>query len=150
MFQTILAALKFSASGRCAFETACRLARLHRARLHVLHVVDIPRTESSLIILEDRAPGVVDSVRRRFEVELQPLLEGYPFFSFHCLEGRPACEVCALARNLAADLIVLGCHQRSGCSSITRLGETGTLILESAPCLVLLAPCRDGNRGATR
>jgi nucleotide-binding universal stress UspA family protein len=64
---------------------------------------------------------------------------------FKCLPADPALEVCKLARNLPADIIVLGCHQLSEKISMGRLDYVGITILEKAPCPVLLIPYLTGS-----
>ena len=55
----------------------------------------------------------------------------------------PALEVCKLARELPADLIILGCHEISEKISLGRLDYVGVTILEKSPCPVLLVPFND-------
>ena len=52
----------------------------------------------------------------------------------------PALEVCRIAGNIGADLIVVGCHQTHRRYSLGRVDYIGMTILEKAPCAVMLIP----------
>ncbi len=141
MFARILVALKFTAAGRHALETAARLARSLDSRLIIFCALDYrllhPDTPDETI------RALTERAERRFETELKPLLQGYGKFAFNCWEADPAVEICRLAHDARADLVVLGCHEKSTHGAITRLGQVGSFILENAPCPVLLVPCPD-------
>lgn len=79
------------------------------------------------------------------QVELKPLLGDLRDFVFNCWEADASTEVCRLARDTKADLIVLGCHQSANGKAVSRIGAVGAVILESAPCPVLLIPCPASN-----
>jgi nucleotide-binding universal stress UspA family protein len=139
MFRRIVVALRFNRVGRFALEKSVELAREHGARLLIFHALDYrlmhPETP------EDNILELTKSAQQRFEVEMKPLLGGLRDFAFNCWEADPSTEVCRLARDTKADLVVLGCHQSASGKSVSRIGAVGAAILESAPCPVLLIPC---------
>ena len=52
-------------------------------------------------------------------------------------------DACRIAKNIRADLIVLGCHQSHHKISMGRIDYVGMTILEKAPCPVMLIPFTD-------
>ncbi len=141
MFRRIIVGLKFSTAGKKAFSVAAGLARVHQARLLAFHALDYrlmaPQTSDETILRTTR------EAERRFELEFKPLLSGYRQYAFNAWEADPSVEICLLARETDADLIVIGCHQREGRPGVTRLGQVGLSVLQGAPCMVLLVPCPD-------
>ena len=141
MFNEILVAVKFSAAGAHALKMAVRLAGQHEARLHVFHALDYR--------LKDRAhndPELIDQrvqIEERFEKEFQSLLGDHKKVAYAVYPADPGLEVCKLANELKADLIILGCHQRQEIKAMGRVDYVGMTILEKAPCPVMLVPSFD-------
>ncbi|MEW7978463.1 MAG: universal stress protein [Candidatus Sedimenticola endophacoides] len=116
---------------------AVELARLHQARLSLLHVVEhsgamypgeIPLPEAF-----DLDQRLAESARARLEaIAVQHALEGSP-----CLVeiGVPKREIVRVAQERGADLIVLGSHGRHGLQLL--LGSTANGVLHLAGCDVL-------------
>ena len=129
--------MKFNPAGREALARSADLARLHNAALFVVHVLDyrLQATETS----QSDVSHAVAQAQELFESEARPLTEGVPL-TFKSEPGDPAMSVCRLARDVQADLIVLGCHQLSQKLSLGRIDYVGITILEKAPCPVLLVP----------
>lgn len=141
MFNRIIVALRFNVVGKFALKKGVDLARMHHARLLIFHALDYrlmhPQTPEEKIIELTR------SAQQKFEHELKPLLGDFQEFAFNCWEADPSVEVCKLAIESKADLIIVGCHQGAHGRSVSRIGSIGNAILESAPCPVLLIPCPD-------
>jgi nucleotide-binding universal stress UspA family protein len=138
MFRHILIAFNFTPAGRQALAQAAALARIHGARLTVLHVLETKTAE-----LDAAAPqqcATAADLYRRFAAEAGALATGLEQFAFECQAGEPSLTVCRLARQWNVDLIVLGCHQRPGRQSLMRVDYAGITILEKSPCAVLLIP----------
>jgi nucleotide-binding universal stress UspA family protein len=55
------------------------------------------------------------------------------------IEGQPVEAIVARARQLRADLIVMGTHQRRGLSRLL-MGSVAEGVVRRAPCPVILAP----------
>jgi len=140
-FKRIIVALRFNKVGQFALIKGIDLARVHRARLQIFHALDYrllhPNTPEEKII------ELTKSAQQDFERELKPLLGDFQEFAFNCWEADPSVEVCKLASSTHADLIVIGCHQSASGRSVSRVGEVGNAILQTAPCPVLLIPCPD-------
>jgi nucleotide-binding universal stress UspA family protein len=138
MLRRILVALKFGPAGIEAVKKSIELARVSDAELHIFHALDY-----SLQNTDEEAPEFVEiknRTKKRYLSEIEPLTENLTNVVFRSLPADPALEVCKQARDLQADLIVLGCHQLSEKISMGRLDYVGITILEKAPCPVMLVP----------
>jgi nucleotide-binding universal stress UspA family protein len=136
MFKTILASLKFNATGQEVLSFAARLAKDQGAALHVLHTLDyhlVERGEDDLELV-----AACRSAEDHFAQMYGQLSERPAEMRFHCMAGVPAMAACRLARDLPADLLLLGCHQGDRC--LSRVDYTGMTVLDKAPCPVLVVP----------
>ncbi len=141
MFERIIVALKFGHASLSALNKGVELARLNDAELHIFHALDY-----LLQNLEPDDPKLIeakDEIKRRFESDVAPILGDMQNVSFKCLPADPALEVCKMARDINADLIILGCHQIREKIGMGRVDYVGMTILEKAPCPVMLVPLID-------
>jgi nucleotide-binding universal stress UspA family protein len=141
MFNRILVAFKFGAAAEFALVKGIELARAHAAELYIFHALDYMLAELD----EDdpkRAKAVADA-EQQYASKIKPLLGELVNVSFTCLPSDPALAVCKMARDISADLIVLGCHQLPEKMSLGRVDYIGMTILEKAPCAILLVPLFD-------
>jgi nucleotide-binding universal stress UspA family protein len=135
MARTILVALDGSAREPEVFRTAARLAAAEGASLNICRAVTIPiglpdavwsmsmaQLDATLIAEAQRAADA-----RAAEV---------PGAKAFVRMGQPADVVCDVAKELGADLVVIGAH---GYGAIERLlGTTASKIVHRAPCSVLV------------
>ena len=138
MFERILVALKFGPASMFALNKSLDIARKNNAELHIFHALDYLLQD-----LDENDPKLVEiteKTRSRYETEVAPLLGNLKNVSFKCLPADPALEVCRIARNIQADLIVLGCHQLPEKMCMGRIDYVGMTILEKASCPVILVP----------
>jgi nucleotide-binding universal stress UspA family protein len=138
MFERILVALKFGPASLQALTKGVELARQNNAELHIFHALDYLLQD-----LDKSDPKLLDvkhETERRYKSEVEPLVESLKNVSFKCLPADPAMEVCKMARNIKADLIVLGCHQLREKMGMGRIDYVGMTILEKAPCPIMLVP----------
>ena len=138
MFERILVALKFGPASMHALNKSLEIARLNNAELQIFHALDYLLQD-----LDDNDPRLLEvkhETEHRFKSEIEPLLGNLKRVSFKCLPADPALEVCKMARNINADLIVLGCHQLPEKMCMGRIDYVGMTILEKAPCPVILIP----------
>ena len=141
MFERIIVALKFGPASLSALNKAVAVARLNNAELHVFHAMDY-----LLQNLEANDPKMIEvkhEIEKRFESDVAPILGDMQNVSFKCLPADPALEVCKMARDIKADLIILGCHQLQEKIGMGRVDYVGMTILEKAPCPVMLVPLID-------
>ena len=145
--KTILAAVDFSTGSRAALEHAARLAKLHQARLHVLHVMD----SQAIAALADRrgesyesaAAHALDGGRKALDSWLaQTLLPDNCWVEI--LIGAPLHEILEHVKKVGADLLVAGV---AGAGENTGgAGSVSAKLARKSPADVLLV--RSGHPGA--
>jgi nucleotide-binding universal stress UspA family protein len=122
-----------------ALHHAVSLARWYKAAITLLHVD--PR---GTFMAEDGVGGLasrVDPVERKrlvswlAEVSDEARNSGVPVEA-RVSEGRPTAEIVRVAREMPADLIVMGTHGRTGFDRLV-LGSVTEKVLRQAPCPVL-------------
>ena len=141
MFGKILVGVKYTPASRFAVKKGAALAKIHGASLHIFHCQDYKLTR-----LEDTHPERVaaqETARRCYETDIEPLLGGLASVAFETFPGDPALSLCLIAREIGADLIVLGCHHHGEKLSLGRVDYVGITILEKAHCPVMLVPLND-------
>ena len=136
MYQNILLAVDLGDGTSEIARRAGDLARIHGAKLSVLHVVEYipvePMGEAILpaINFED---DLVKTARRR----LQDLLAetGLQDCDSEVVVGSVKSEIVRRASDAGADLIVIGSHERHGVSVLVNLTED--TVLHASPCDIL-------------
>lgn len=138
---TVLAPVDLSAASMQALNYAIPIAERFQAGLHLVYVHENGHefsTESMSQLLHDIA-------KMRTSVESAPQ-SGRPSLiraeNCHVLIGRAYQKVCDLARELAADLIILASRGQTGLARVL-LGSTAQRIVQLAPCPVLVARQRN-------
>jgi len=138
MFNRILVALKFGPASMFALKKSLELARLNDAELHIFHALDYLLQET-----DENDPKLVEikeEAGRLYKTEIEPLLGNLKNVSFKCRPADPALAACKLARDIPADLLVLGCHSHKEKMCMGRIDYVGMTILEKASCPVMLVP----------
>lgn len=146
-FRRILVPMDFSGLSRQAFICAVPLARQHRSRINLIHVVQppvvLPPFPAPGLVMPVNTARLVGAAKRRLDklaARFLPLeLRGQTVVR----EGNPALGVVSAARTLKADLIVLSTTGRSGLSRAL-LGSTAERIVRHAHCPVLTVRRRRG------
>jgi nucleotide-binding universal stress UspA family protein len=135
-FKTILHPTDFSQSASEALRIACSLASQHAAKLILLHVAQRPVSSVAGMSVPPPPPPTVDWSGLR--AELHALVEGIKNVSVETrlLEGEPASSIVDLARDVGADLIVIGSHGRTGLSRVL-MGSVAEHVVRKAGCPVL-------------
>jgi nucleotide-binding universal stress UspA family protein len=83
---------------------------------------------------------ITQQMEHNFETKVKPLIADFPKFTFESSPNDPGLEICRIARQIRADLILLGCHDEPEKPKLARLDYVGVTILEKAPCPVMLVP----------
>jgi nucleotide-binding universal stress UspA family protein len=79
-------------------------------------------------------------MKHKFETEIKPYLSDFTNFKFGYSPTDPGLEICRIARQIKADLILIGSHDNPNKPKIARIDYVGMTILEKAPCAVMLIP----------
>lgn len=137
LYSHILLAVDFSGGGQAAAEKAAQLAELFDARLSLIHVVEFLGLSLNP---EFPIPDDLELERRLIESAGQRLRElaqklGRADAGIHVEVGSPKHEICRVAEETEADLIIVGSHGRRGLQLL--LGSTANGVLHLAPCDVL-------------
>lgn len=132
--KTILHSTDFSEQSGYALGLACALCRDYNARLVVLHVYHQPVA----FVGEGLMPPLTDEIRAEADVHLReltiPLDERK--VERRLIEGDAATEICSVARDVGADLIVLGTHGRTGFERLV-MGSVAEHVVRQSACPVL-------------
>jgi nucleotide-binding universal stress UspA family protein len=141
---TILHPTDFSERSEYAFRLACSLARDHDAKLVLVHIVPTPQMVAygeMPLLAPQQAEGFMENLKERMS-EVRATEVGI-VFEEQLIEGEPATEIIRLARELPADLVVMGTHGRTGLGRLL-MGSVAEQVMRKAPCPVLTvkAPAR--------
>jgi nucleotide-binding universal stress UspA family protein len=142
--RNILVPIDFSKMSIHAIATARRLARRFSATIHLAHVRQFDYTTA----LAAPAPPLVpfslmpyeSDGEKRLLKKLNALVCEYGISSARChvLSGGPAFdEVCRIAHEIPADLIVMPTHGRTGLKHVF-LGSTAERTVQHSPCPVFV------------
>jgi nucleotide-binding universal stress UspA family protein len=140
-FNRILVAVDFSAPSKAAAENALDLARKLKSKVDFLHVFDdrppigIP---GAIVDIPHYAQDVAKNASTQLENFVKALNINGVDVSTRVRAGVPAREILDAAKELGAQLLVLGTHGRTGIARAV-LGSQAEMILRRAtiPVLVL-------------
>jgi nucleotide-binding universal stress UspA family protein len=135
--ETLLVPIDFSSASMQMLKYAAALANRFNANVHLVHVY--PPDEAALV------PGAGDLIRQTaeelFRDQLLPAhreqLSSFPPQNCHVRSGIAYQEICELAREIQADLIVLATRGHTGLKHIL-LGSTAERVVRMARCPVLV------------
>ena len=133
----ILCCTDFSPPSLAAFEAGCTLAREGRATVTLLHVVDAPLFVPSGVMTAPPPPPPEDEKRAAWD-KLKAMKPTVPSvkLEYRVELGDIAPAILAVAKEIAADLIVIGTHGRTGVRRLL-MGSVAENIVRNAPCPVL-------------
>ncbi|RLS34212.1 MAG: universal stress protein [Planctomycetota bacterium] len=133
--RTILLPTDFSHASDAALPHAEALARQTGARLLIVHVEEPPLAYGG----GELYYGIPEPDTARIATMLEGVKPSDPQVAFtHRLAmGDPAAEVCRIAAEEGAEMIVLGTHGRSGMFRLL-MGSVAESILRRSPCPVLV------------
>jgi nucleotide-binding universal stress UspA family protein len=140
-YSRILLAYNGSQEGkRALFETA-DLAGFLNAEMHLLAVASMP---PSLFLTEGFVPEeLLEEEKKRTQVVLDEGTKTLADKGFkvtgHLAVGEPVEEICRTAKEVKADLIVVGHNQSTSWAARWWKGSVGVSLLDYAPCSILIA-----------
>jgi nucleotide-binding universal stress UspA family protein len=134
-FRKILFPTDFSTKGDEALRYAETLARAGDAVLLIAHVQEPPIAygEGSFYY---GVPNPGEKEVREMLAKIKPH-DAKVKYEYRFAEGEPAAEIVTLAKQEAADLIVMSSHGRTGLNRLL-MGSVAEVVMRRAPCPVLI------------
>lgn len=140
----VVVAYDFSRYGQPVLERAAQLVA--RAPFHVLHVVTVVEPHAGVQGIPHRGRvdfAYTDVVRDRLGEAIRKAfaaakVEGQVELFVHARIGKPAEEILGLARDVGADLILVGSHGHTGLERLV-MGSVAERVVREAGCAVLVA-----------
>jgi nucleotide-binding universal stress UspA family protein len=139
---SIVVGYDFSEHGSLALDQAIRMASYNQATLHVVHVT--VQTTPTMVLdgsfprvaptLEDTEKSLAERVKLRLAAVGKRGIEGAVI---HVRTGDVGPEICYVATELEADLIIVGTHGRQGVVRLL-LGSVAEEVVRTANCPVLV------------
>lgn len=145
LFQKILLAYNGSREGKSALLACAEIASFAHSETHLLAVAGMP---SSMFLTEGFLPEeLLEEEKKRAQEVLNEGTEQLKRKGFsvagHLAVGEPVEEICRLASELKADLIVLGHKQKASFTSRWWRGSVGKTLLDYAPCSIFITMTRE-------
>jgi nucleotide-binding universal stress UspA family protein len=138
MYRKILLAYDGTVEGRLALREGARIAQICGADVVLLAVVDL----STGVAMEAATVPVLDSQREVYEQVLSEGARRLHALGFQATTrfeiGDPAQRIGAVAREIGADLVVVG-HRRQGALARWLLGSVGKHLIDHLHCSLLVA-----------
>jgi nucleotide-binding universal stress UspA family protein len=138
-FNRILVPIDFSRPSLKAIPYALAISRQFGAHVHLLHVTDVAQQPPPTLLTLPLMPQ--SEWNHRFMKRLQALVLRYRTDgNVSALEPRTGTayeEICAVTRELKADLIVIATHGYTGYERMF-LGSTAERVVQHSPCPVLV------------
>ena len=142
--KNILCTTDFSPQGDRALPWATHLAKVFQAKLHLVHVVEPLLGPLFEFSYTQNLPIVEEELQYQAQKKLNKLakeMEGIAVTA-HIPQGNSTQEILRLAKEIPADIIVIGAQGHSAFARFT-LGSTTENILRQATCPVYILP-QDG------
>jgi len=136
---TILAAVDFSESSNFAFKAAVGLVKLFSAELHVIHAFEAPLplfSSYGLLVPPAFISEARDVVARKLEKSCQKATDAGVRAKSHLGAASAADAIVDLAREVGADLVVMGTRGHTGLKHVL-LGSVAEHTVRDGPCAVL-------------
>lgn len=142
----ILVPTDLSEGAEHALEYACELARSFGAEIHLLNVVGIPAVgvpELGVVLTGTMIDDMVAESQTALDLLARTKCTA-PLGRVLVKAGDAREMIKQTARDLGADLIVMGTHGRRGISRAL-LGSVTEVVVRTAPCAVLTVRLRDAH-----
>jgi len=137
---TILCAVDFSEYSEYALRYAVHLAKAFGSELKLLHVVELPFLPSYSLAGVPDLSIPVEEIEQAAREKTQELVNrcraAYQNVEGEIRTGTAFVEIIGSAREMKADLIVVGTHGRTGLRHLI-IGSVAEKVVRKAPCPVL-------------
>jgi nucleotide-binding universal stress UspA family protein len=136
----ILIPVDFSAPSKAALAWALDYASHRPAELHVVHVVERHLQLSDLSAGFDDLKDELEAIKKQAESQLSELAttdkSSVGTIRQHVATGKPAPEIVRVAKDIYADLIVIGTHGLKGVERMI-IGSVAEQVVRKASCPVV-------------
>lgn len=138
LYKNILVAVDLSDDSTLVLEKARDIAERHGAELNLVHVIEPIAIGYAVEVSSIDIEGLHAEASRQARTQLLELGRslGLAENRLHSLLGQPAREIRELAKNLGADLIIMGGHGRRGWELL--FGSTATDVSHGVKCDLLV------------
>lgn len=143
-YRQILVASDLSPTSHLLIQKALHIAQNEVHKVSLVHVINYPPSlygSSEFAIPLD--PELEESLSQQAKTNLkeQGMAFNLPAHHLHVIEGTATEGIVQLAKDLQADLIVVGGHDKHGLALL--FGSTANTILHALPCDILTVRIRD-------
>ena len=139
-FSTVLVAVDFSDSSDNAFKMALAMAKSFSARLIILHVINEPVDLRGFYVphisFERLENEIAEGAQKMMESFCHSHLVDFDDYESVIISGLPYEEIITQAERVAADLIVIGTHGRTGLDHVL-FGSTAEKVVRKSKIPVL-------------
>lgn len=145
--ERILVPTDLSAFSEQVLDYALELAKALGASVRLFHTAVMPDYEVPYLVspgmrgaaaaLVEKAAEITAHIRTELEAICQRKYVYGVNIEYSMTEGRPAEAICTLAKEMHADLVIMGSHSRPGLRHVF-LGSVAEKVLRTAPCPVLI------------
>jgi universal stress protein A len=136
----ILCPTDFSASAEKAVEYAVFLASSHNAELQLLHVVDHLHGFDNYLILSMTPDEISERMEEHTNENLSEVVNQIKEtvkIQKAVRHGKASVQIVEMAKEMKADLVVMGTHGRTGLSHVI-IGSVAEAVIRHAHCPVLV------------
>ena len=143
VYSQILLAVDFTPVTNAVTQQAIELCQAFKARLSLVHVVEFTQMDLSNDLILPQELEINQELMKHAKQRLEELAENIGIDKSECFvsQGSTRREILHLAKELDANLIVIGSHGREGIQRL--LGSTANAVLHGAPCDVLAVRIKD-------
>ena len=137
--QTILVPIDFSAHSTRALKTAIGLAKTLNAKIHLLHAYHLPVSitmPDAVVVPQSFWDNIRDASARKLEKSYQTVSREGIECESHLTAQMPSAAIVETARQIGADLIVMGTRGLSGLKHVV-LGSVAERTVRVASCPVM-------------
>ncbi len=138
ILKKILCPVDHSECSYLALKYAISLALKDKVKIYLMHVIDVRQYDTGIYMFGVMKPGEIDISKIHADL-LKSLPEGTTDLievETIVVEGVPYNEIINTAKEIGADMIVIGTHGRTGLSHFT-MGSVAEKVVRKAPCPVL-------------
>ena len=143
LYNTILVAVDLSQDSAVIVDKARNLAKQYGAELSMVHVIEPIAVGYAVEVTSVDIEGLHEEVTKQAKSTLHEMGANIdiPEHRLHTVLGQPAREIRELAKEIKADLIVMGGHGRHGLDLL--FGSTSSSVTHGVGCDLMIVHIED-------